>query len=72
MTCNNIKVRKANGGYILTDTIGFEHIYTNLVDVFEYLLLHYEGLARTFSGYLFGRVVIELDYDAFHADLEKD
>ena len=52
------KVRSAKGGYIVTDDSGSEEVMTSLEEVFEDLLLHFEGRGRYFGGDSFG--VIEV------------
>lgn len=49
---NEIKIRAANGGYIITEG-GYaqrERIFTSIEDLFAYLLLVYEGRSNLSPG----------------------
>jgi len=57
----DIKIKKLDGGYILSDTT--DHIFTSLDEVFEWLLLHFEGRAPSFYEDLYGKVTISRGED---------
>lgn len=54
----DLKIRKVGNGYIFTDRLGNEHIYSKTEELFAQLLLLLEGRATTFSGDSFGEVKI--------------
>ena len=53
-----ITIEKVSNGYIVIDNRGQRKVFLALQEVFDYLLLHFEGLAVSFSGELFGQVII--------------
>jgi len=53
------EIEKVSNGYLITNKWNCRFIYQTLEEVFEALLLHFEGRASTFSGESYGRVVIE-------------
>lgn len=55
------QIRKVRNGYIVTDEDRNEYIALTLQDVFNRLLLSFEGKAPTFKGDSFGLVIILLD-----------
>ena len=55
---NTIKIQKIKNGFLL-DCAGSLIAFHTLEDVFTHLLQHYEGLAYTFKGDLYGKVIIE-------------
>lgn len=57
MLRNDIGIRNADGGYIIT-TENRERVFFSLEEVFLYLLSYYEGLSPTFSGSLHGEVIV--------------
>lgn len=56
---NNISVRAADGGYIITLPNGNEEIRASIEDMMDRLLLHFLGLSKYFSGSSYGKVRIE-------------
>lgn len=59
MSINEVSIRKVSGGYILEWKSGEEQIEDLLEDVFERLLLHFEGLAPSFFQDSYGKVTIQ-------------
>jgi len=55
---NEIKIRTAKNGYIITNSFGFEEVYTTLDSMLSDLLFHFEGRCESFSGDSFGVVEI--------------
>lgn len=54
------EIRAAQNGYILKiDSYSTEEVFLSLGDVFNRLLLHYEGLSSTFTGDSYGKVIID-------------
>ena len=54
-----VKVKKVSNGYIVENTYtNEESVYKTLDEVFEDLLLHFEGLAECFKGSSYGKVKI--------------
>jgi len=56
---HKIEIGKIHNGYLVDDGWGVRSVYQTLEEVFEDLLLLFEGRASTFSGESYGRVVIE-------------
>lgn len=54
-----ITIRQAENGYVVQFRNGNERIFFSTETLFAFLLLHFEGLADTFQGDLFGCVSIE-------------
>jgi hypothetical protein len=54
----DVKVRRAEGGYIVTDRHGREYVFNNLEAVCRWLLLYWEGRGPTFAGDAYGDVVV--------------
>ena len=57
-----MKIRKGSNGYIVESPLLNElNVYKTLDEVFEELLLHFEGLAESFRGSSYGKVKIIRD-----------
>ncbi len=56
---DTVKIKQAMNGFIVTTDNSIEHVFLTLDEVFDYLLLHYEGRGSTFTGDLYGKVRIE-------------
>jgi hypothetical protein len=69
---SNLQVRAADGGYILTYPSGGEKVVHSLEEVMEWLLLHFEGRASTFTGDMFGQVTIERGSERIQAEIKAD
>lgn len=55
----DIRIRQAaGGGYIISDRLGREQVYTSLEAVFGHLLTRFEGRALSFEGDSYGNVII--------------
>ena len=63
MSPNKVEVRKANGGYILVDKIGVEHLCVSIKDVFEHMLTTFEGRFETGYDSAYGKVTVEYQRD---------
>ena len=55
---NKMKIKKASNGYIVKSESWDVFVYKTLDEVFELMLLQYEGLSSSFSGDLYGKVQI--------------
>lgn len=55
---NQMTIEKMEGGYIITNDMGRRYIRTTLDEVFEDLLLHFEGKSKHFYEDCFGKVTI--------------
>ncbi len=54
-----VKIKKVSNGYIVEDiSSNEESVYETLDEVFEDLLLHFEGLNKYFKEDLYGRVKV--------------
>lgn len=53
---SDIKIRPADGGYIVTHY--GEAVHTSLESVFRFLLVVFEGRASSFKGDSYGQVII--------------
>jgi len=53
-----VTIKKVNNGYVVSFRTS-EEVYTELQEVFERLLLHFEGLASTFTGDMHGTVIVQ-------------
>lgn len=60
MNSNEITIRPADGGYIVTERQfgGRERIFPSLEALFKYLLQRYEGRSEVFKGNSYGKVEI--------------
>ena len=56
-----MKIRKVSNGYIVEGPLNELNVYKTLDEVFEELLLHFEGLAESFRGSSYGKVKIIRD-----------
>jgi hypothetical protein len=54
---DNIIIKKVTNGYIIEDSI-FTRVYNTLEEVFDHLLLQYEGRSETFRSDSYGKVTI--------------
>lgn len=52
-------IRRVNGGYVSTDYLNQESVFTSLEALFEHILLVFEGRSKTFTGKHFGKISIE-------------
>ncbi len=55
---NQITIEKMEGGYIITGSMGRKYIKTTLDEVFDDLLLQFEGRSKNFYENSFGEVTI--------------
>ena len=55
----DISIEKCEGGYIVIDRYGTKMLKTSLDELFEYLLLTFEGRSKYFAGSSFGRICID-------------
>jgi len=55
----DIKIRQARGGYVITLCDGEEVVAFSLEGVFDYLLQYFEGLSSSFTGTLHGEVIVK-------------
>lgn len=53
-----MKIEKVYNGYIVKGT-AYTEIYHTLQEVFDSMLLHFEGRAKMFGGDSYGQVIIE-------------
>ena len=54
-----MEIIKVSNGYIIQDNYSEKEVYQTLDEVFERLLMHFEGRSETFGGNSFGKVRIE-------------
>lgn len=55
---SSITIHKVDNGYIIS-FYASEKVFLNLEDVFNELLLYFEGKGSTFLDSLYGKVIIE-------------
>ena len=60
---DKVEIMQASNGFILSQS-NCHTVYTSLDELFNALLLHYEGLSPLFHGDRFGAVIInrEINY----------
>lgn len=56
---DRIELRKAENSYYILAIKHRERVYISLEEVFNHLLQYYEGLAPTFTGSMYGEVIIK-------------
>lgn len=55
-----MRIEQAENGYIVTyGVLPSRKVFTNLLDVFKYMLIHFEGKSETFGRSSYGKVTIE-------------
>ena len=55
----DVSIEKCKGGYLIIDGYGTKILKPSLDEVFEYLMLTFEGRSKNFTGNLYGRVTID-------------
>ena len=53
-----MNIKKVTNGYIIKNKFGTEEIFQSIEEVFNRLLLHFEGKSEKFDGDSYGKVIL--------------